>query len=87
MGTKKKGFTGVRQWRLMELRDRHKLSRLDMAKLIKCSESSYVNKETGNTPLLDYEIYIICNHFEVELNDIFLPPHSIKNAIQEKEVI
>lgn len=83
MGTKQKSILGVYQWRLRELRDCNNLSRLDMANLIKSSESSYVNKETGKTPLLDYELYIICNHFNLKLNDIFLPPQSIKNAMGE----
>ena len=58
---------------LYKLRKEHGLSQREMAKLINKSEVSYRNKELGKTDFTQSEMFIIAQHFNKELGDIFTP--------------
>jgi len=58
---------------LMEIRKKGKESQKDLAHLLKISEESYRNKELGKTQFKMDEMFIISNHYDRKIEDIFLP--------------
>jgi DNA-binding XRE family transcriptional regulator len=52
-----------------------------MANLIGISNQTYGSKERGTHPFLADEVHIICEHFGVKFEDIFLPTN--RNLVAE----
>lgn len=62
----------MKQWTLKQLRDEAGLTQKELAKKLGMTHFSYVRKENGQTPFVDYEMYKIRNFFNRPIEDIFL---------------
>lgn len=78
----------VEQVVLKSLRNYRSLSQEYMAKLINVeSRDTYANKENGVTQFKASEMFIIANHFGMEITEIFLPPNFMNHEVNERETI
>jgi DNA-binding XRE family transcriptional regulator len=71
------------QYKLESLRRSRKESQEDMAKLIKVDVRTYQNKEKGITQFKGDEMFLIAQHFNKKIDDIFLPPDFMKHEVSE----
>lgn len=62
----------MKQWTLKRLRDEAGLNQKEFAEKVGISHYSYVRKENGQSPFLDYEMYKIREFFNKPIDDIFL---------------
>jgi DNA-binding XRE family transcriptional regulator len=73
------------QWEILKLRVDNNMNHSDMADLMGISKYTYGSKERGLHPFLANEVHIICEHFGVKFEDIFLPTN--RNLIaKDKEL-
>lgn len=70
------------QWNLIKLRKEHGLNQNDMAELLGISVGAYRQKEVGESSFRDYEMFKLSEHFNKTMEEIFLPPNCINNAIK-----
>ncbi len=74
----------VEQTVLRDLRRYKDLSQEFMASLIGVkSKETYASKENGKTQFLASEMFIIAEHFGMEINEIFLPPNFMNREVRE----
>ena len=73
MKIKEKDKPRTIQWELIKLRGEKCVTREEMAKIVGISAYTYGYKERGERPFTADEIYKICEYFEVDFDDIFLP--------------
>lgn len=69
------------QYKLEALRRSLKESQEDMAKLINVDVRTYQNKEKGITQFKGDEMFLIAQHFNKKIDDIFLPPDFMKHEV------
>jgi len=62
----------MKQWTLKRLRDEANLNQREFSEKVGISYYSYVRKENGQTPFLDYEMYKIRKFFNKPIEEIFL---------------
>lgn len=67
----------VAQTKLASLRRYKNLSQREMAKMLNIQTESYSNKERGITQFKSTEMFMIADLFDMNLEDIFLPPNFI----------
>lgn len=69
------------QYKLEALRRSLKESQEDMAKLINVDVRTYQNKEKGVTQFKGDEMFVIAQHFNKKIDEIFLPPDFMKHEV------
>ncbi len=78
----------VEQEVLKSLRNYRNLSQQYMAELINVgSRDTYANKENGVTQFKASEMFIIADHFGMEITEIFLPPNFMSHEVNERETL
>lgn len=60
------------QWNLIKLRKENEETQEEIAELIGITVSAYRNKELGRTQFKADEMFIIAEHYNKTINDIFL---------------
>ena len=63
-----------RQWKLEEMRETNKVTQEDLANLLNINTTTYRRKEKGDAEFKGSEMFAIAKRFNVEIEDIFLPP-------------
>lgn len=71
------------QWKILKLKLDNNLNNTHMANIIGISNQTYGNKERGSHPFLANEVHLICEHFGVKFEDIFLPTN--RNLVAEEK--
>lgn len=72
------------QYLLFKKRKENRMTQEDMANLLGISRNSYGKKERGEVPFDQDEMFTISNHFEENMDKIFLPrKFQIGNKEQE----
>ncbi|EMW6124613.1 TPA: helix-turn-helix transcriptional regulator [Enterococcus faecalis] len=67
------------QWNLYKLRKEKGETQKQLANLIGVSEESYRLKENGSNQFKSNEMFIIAQHFEKTMDEIFLPTKYTKS--------
>lgn len=63
-----------RQWKLEELRELKKVTQEELANLLNINTTTYRRKEKGDAEFKASEMFIIAQRFNLEIEEIFLPP-------------
>lgn len=63
------------QERLAALRRYRNMTHEEMGKLIGVNKATYSNKERGLSQFVCSEMFIIADHFDMRIEDIFLNPN------------
>lgn len=72
-----------KQWILIRLRKEIDMTQTDVATYLGLSKQTYYRKENGLDSFIDIEMFKLKELFGKEMDQIFLPPDSIKNRIGE----
>lgn len=67
------------QWNLIKLRKERNETQEDIANLLGISLEGYRKKENGVNQFKSDEMFLIANHFDSDINDIFLPTKYTKS--------
>ena len=73
------------QKRLESIRKYLNYSQSDIAKLIGVELRTYQNKEKGTTQFKASEMFLIAREFNMEIEEIFLPPDFIKREVRKED--
>lgn len=71
------------QWNLIKLRKEYKETQANIAKLIGVTTSAYRSKELGNTQFKSDEMFIIAEHYNKSISEIFLKRKYTKGIHKE----
>ncbi|MDT2485545.1 helix-turn-helix transcriptional regulator [Enterococcus hulanensis] len=61
------------QWNLIRIRKEHGETQTDLASLLNLSVEGYRLKENGVSQFKSDEMFLIAEHFNLNLDEIFLP--------------
>ncbi len=61
------------QYKLVGIRKEHQETQKELAKLLGISEATYRNKELGKVQFGLQEMFDIASHYEMSIDNIFLP--------------
>ncbi|WP_080147003.1 helix-turn-helix transcriptional regulator [Marinilactibacillus piezotolerans] len=61
------------QWHLIRERKEHGETQKDLSKLLDISENAYRLKEKGDNQFKSEEMFLIADHYNKSIRDIFLP--------------
>lgn len=75
-----------RQWKLEDLRELSGDTQEGMAKLLNINTTTYRRKEKGDAEFKASEMFIIAEKYNMEIEDIFLPPMFTKGEYGKQKV-
>lgn len=71
------------QWNLIKERKLKKETQGDVAKLLKISTETYRLKEKGTQQFKGDEMFLLADHFDKDISEIFLPTKYTKSIQKE----
>lgn len=75
------------QWNLIRERKEHGETQKDIAALLKISENAYRLKEKGENQFKSDEMFLIADHYNKSISDIFLPTKYTIRKQSVKEIL
>lgn len=67
------------QWNLMKIRKEHSETQYDLATMLGLSVEGYRLKENGLSQFKSDEMFLIAEHYQLSIADIFLPTKYTKS--------